>query len=115
MKVKQPKTIYPTGFEIIDQNRQEEQEKGIDEVIAKGYMPIFIFNDDSSNTKNFIPTKFKENIENHPIYFAWIDMLMQKYDSGHPNYGTTIITIEKKWIGSFEQFAKDMKISSNML
>ena len=115
MKVKQPKIIYPTGFETIDQNKQEEQEKSINKVVAQGYMPVFIFNDGPSNTENFIPTKFKKNIEQHPMYFTWITMLMQKYDSGHPDYGTTTITIEKEWIGSFEQFVKDIQASSEML
>lgn len=108
MKVKQPKTIYPTGFEVIDQSKQEEQERGINEAVAKGYMPIFIFNDDSSNAKNFIPINFKENIEHHPMYFTWIDMLMQRYDSNHPKYGFFNIFIKKEWIGSFEQFVKDI-------
>jgi hypothetical protein len=115
MKVKQPKIIYPCGFETININKQEEQEKSINEVVAQGYMPVFIFNDDSSNTENLIPIKFKKNIEQHPAYFTWIDMLMQKYDSGHPKYKLYNITIEKKWIRSFEQFAKDMKLSSEMI
>lgn len=115
MTTKQPKTIYPTGFETIDLDRQEEQEKNINDVIAKGYIPVFIFNDDSSNTENFIPTKFKENIENHPMYFAWVYMLMQKYDSTHPKYGIVGIKIEKEWIVSFEQFVKDMEFSSEMI
>lgn len=115
MKVKQPKIIYPCGFETININKQEEQEKNIDEAVAQGYMPIFIFNDDSSNTKNFIPTRFKKNIEQHPMYFTWVDMLMQKYDSGHPKYKLYKIDVKKEWICSFEQFAKDMKFSSKML
>lgn len=115
MKVKQPKTIYPTGFEIIDPNKQEEQEKGINEAVAKGYMPIFMFNNDSSNTKKLIPTKFKENTEHHPMYFAWIDMLLQRYDSGHPKYGLFDIVVKKEWINSFGQFVKDIKFSSEML
>jgi len=115
MKVKQPKIIYPTGFETIDVNKQEEQEQGINKAVKKGYMPVFIFNDDDSNIKNFIPTKFKEKIENHPMYFTWIDMLMQKYDSGHPKYNSTDIKVEKKWIKSFDQFVKDTGFSSEMV
>jgi hypothetical protein len=115
MKVKQPKIIYPTGFETIDPNKQEEQEKSIDEVVAQGYMPVFVFNDDPSNTENFIPTSFKEHIEHHPMYFAWINMLMQRYDSGHPKYGLFDIVVKKEWINSFDQFVKDMKFSSEML
>jgi hypothetical protein len=112
MIVKQPKIIYPTRFETIDPNKQEEQEKSIDEVVAQGYMPVFIFNGGPSNTKNFIPTRFKKNIEQHPMYFTWIDMLMQCYDSGHPKYGLYDIVVKKEWINSFEQFVKDMGFST---
>lgn len=115
MKIKQPKIIYPCGFETVNINKQEEQEKSIDEVVAQGYMPVFIFNDGPSNTENFIPTRFKKNIEQHPMYFTWVTMLLKKYDSEHPDYGTTTITVEKEWIGSFEQFVKDiMQTSSDM-
>jgi hypothetical protein len=118
MKVKQPKIIYPCGFETININKQEEQEKSIDEVVAQGYMPVFIFNDDPSNTENFIPTSFKEHIENHPAYFEWIDMLMRCYDSSHPKYkeeGAKNIKVYEPWISSFSQFCKDMKFSSEMI
>ena len=115
---KQPKLIYPCGFETIDPNKQEEQEQGIDKVIANGDMPIFIFNNDSANTENLIPIEFKENIENHPIYFAWITMLLKCYDSSHPEYkkeGNKGIKVYKPWIHSFEQFCKDMEFTSNMI
>ena len=118
MVVKQPKIIYPTSFETVDIDRQEEQEHGIDEAVKKGYMPVFIFNDDNSNTENFIPTKFKENIENHPMYFVWVDMLMSCYDSNHPNYEKEEekrVKIRKTWIASFEIFVKDVGFSSKMI
>jgi hypothetical protein len=115
MPKRQAKLIFPCGFEVLDLDKKEKQEKGINEAIAKGYMLIFIFNDDSSNVKNLIPTNFKENIEHHPMYFAWIDMLMQRYDSNHPKYGLFNIFIKKEWIKSFDKFVKDMKFSSEML
>lgn len=114
---KKSNLIYPCGFEIIDPAKQKEQEKGIDEVIKKGYMPVFIFNDDSNNVKKLIPTKFKENIEKHPAYRAWIEMLMRCYDAGHHDYkdvGGKGVGVYYTWIASFEQFCKDMEITPNM-
>lgn len=58
--MKKPNLIYPCGFEVFNKNMHREQEKGIDNVMEDGYMPIYIFNDDSNNVRNLIPTKFKK-------------------------------------------------------
>lgn len=108
MESKQPKLIYPCGFEVLDLNRKKEQEKGIDKAIENGYMPVFVFNDNATNTENFIPIKFEKGIEKHNAYFTWVDMLLQKYDSGHPKYKKYNIKIEKTWVSSFTQFLKDL-------
>lgn len=112
--MKKPNLIYPCGFEIF---KHRKQEKEIDNVMKDGYIPIFIFNDDSNNIKNLIPTKFKKNIEKHPAYRIWIDMLMKCYDTEHPQYkneGAQGIEVCSSWINSFTQFCKDMKITNDM-
>ena len=114
---KQPSLIYPYGFEFLNANTQIEQERGIDSAIKKGHMPIFIFNNDSNNIKNLIPTKFKKNIEKHPAYLLWITTLMRCYNKGYeeyPQYGGAGVTVKNKWINSFTQFCKDMKITQEM-
>ena len=109
--------IYPCRFEFLDKNKQEEQQKCINDVIKKGYMPIFIFNDDENNKENLIPTKFKENIEKHPGYRLWVDTLLRYYDSGHPHYKDDSFrtTIPLTWVNSFTQFCKDLEITPDMV
>jgi len=112
--MKKPNLIYPCGFEIF---KHRKQEKGIDDAMKDGYIPIFIFNDDSNNIKNLIPTKFKKNIEKHPAYLLWITTLMECYNKGHDEYnqcGGAGIVIKNSWVSSFTQFCKDMKITNDM-
>ena len=116
--MKQANLIYPCGFEIFDPDKKEEQERGINETIKNGYMPIYIFNNDANNVKNLIPIKFKPNIEKHPAYHTWISLLMRCYDTEHPQYkneGALGAEVILPWIGSFERFCKDMEITPNMV
>lgn len=115
--MKKPNLIYPCGFEVFNEDRHREQEKGIDDVIKDGYMPIFIFTDNPNNIKNLIPTKFKKNIEKHPAYLLWITALMRCYNKGHEEYsqyGGAGVVVKNSWVNSFEQFCKDMKITNDM-
>ncbi len=109
--------IYPCSFEFLNKDKQQEQEKGIDDVIKKGHMPVYIFNDDANNKENLIPVEFKENIEKHPGYRLWIDTLLRCYDSGHPDYRNNSfkMTIPLIWVKSFTQFCKDLEITSDMI
>ena len=111
-----PKLIYPCGFEFLNENLKEKQEQAIDKVIEKGYLPIYVFNDDINNKENLIPTKFKIGIEKHPTYNHWITMLLSCYDKGYESYekyGAKGVSVKIEWINSFEQFCKDMEISTN--
>jgi len=112
--MKKPNLIYPCRFEVLDPTKSREQEKGIDKAIAEGYMPIYIFNDNSDNVKNLIPTKFKKNIEKHPLYKIWIELLLRCYHKQNPEYkniGAKGIELNKEWVNSFEQYCKDIKIT----
>ena len=110
--------IYPCGFEVFNENTRKKQEAEIDTLMKNGYMPIYIFNDNSDNIKNLVPIKFKKNIEKHPAYSLWITTLMRYYnkkDEEYPKYGGAGLVIRDSWLNSFEQFCKDMQITTSII